>query len=43
MKGEEFAPDVERIGGYHRRPLAARYAGLLGELTGERTGKAGGA
>ena len=41
--GEEFAPDVERIGGYHRRPLAARYAGLLGELTGERTGKAGGA
>jgi hypothetical protein len=25
-------PDYERIAGYHRRPLAARYAALLNEL-----------
>jgi glycosyltransferase involved in cell wall biosynthesis len=30
--GEEFRPDRERIAGYHRRPLAARYAALLRDV-----------
>jgi hypothetical protein len=31
MLAEEFRPDRERIGTYHRRPLAQRYAALLSE------------
>jgi hypothetical protein len=31
--GETFRPDRERIAGYHRRPLAQRYAVLLREVT----------
>ncbi len=33
MLAEVFRPDRERIGAYHRRPLAQRYATLLRETT----------
>jgi glycosyltransferase involved in cell wall biosynthesis len=34
---EEFRPDRERVAGYHRRPLAARYAALIqGTVEGVR-------
>lgn len=39
--GAEPAPDYEQIAAYHRRPLTARYAALLGELLGKAVGKAG--
>jgi glycosyltransferase involved in cell wall biosynthesis len=32
---EEFQPDAAAIAGYHRQPIAARYAALLGSLAGK--------
>jgi glycosyltransferase involved in cell wall biosynthesis len=36
--GAASVPDYERIAAYHRRPLAVRYAALLGELTAVTAG-----